>query len=168
MWTAAHGHILTLNNLILRCLPLVNRCCICCCNAESMDHLLLFCLIAHSLWMYMLQLFGIEWVMPGLVVDLLFCQYHWLGKHSSDIWDLVLGCLMWIIWIERNRRSFEDEGKTLVQLLEYCQWTLFDWSSCWGYSDCSTLLDFLSSIRIDQGLLLSFCSLFSLFLCSLL
>uniref|UniRef100_A0A7N2LWU8 PI3K/PI4K catalytic domain-containing protein n=1 Tax=Quercus lobata TaxID=97700 RepID=A0A7N2LWU8_QUELO len=58
-------------------------------NAESVDHLLLFCPIAHALWMYMLQLFGIEWVMPGSVVGLLFCWYHWLGKHSSDIWDLV-------------------------------------------------------------------------------
>ena len=149
MWTMAHGQILTLDNLMLRGRPLVNLCCLCCRNAVSVGHLLLFCSIAHSLWMYMLQLFGIEWVMPGSVVDLLFCWYHWLGKHSSDIWDLVLGCLMWIIWIERNRRSFEDEGKTLVQLLEYCQWTLFDWSCCWGYSDCSTLLDFLSSIRID-------------------
>ena len=97
----------------------------------------------------MIRFFGIEWVMPGSIVDLLFCWYHWLGKHSLDIWDLVLSCLMWTIWTEWNRRSFEDEGKTVVQLLEFCQRTLFDWSHCWGYSDSSTLLDFLSSIRID-------------------
>ena len=97
----------------------------------------------------MLWLFGIDWVMPGSVVDLLFCWYHWLGKHSFDIWDLVLGCLMRTIWTERNRRSFEDEGKTVVQLLELCQRTLFDRSRCWDFSDCSSLLDFLSSIRID-------------------
>ena len=149
MWTAIHGQILTLDNLMLRSRPLANRCCLCCNNAESVDHLLFFCPIAHSLWMYLIRLFGIEWVMPGSIVDLLFCLYHWLGKHSSDIWDLVLGCLMWTIWTEWNRRSFEDEGKTVVQLLEFCQRTLFDWSRCWGYSDSSTLLDFLSSIRID-------------------
>ena len=97
----------------------------------------------------MIRFFGIEWVMLGSIVDLLFCWYHWLRKHSLDIWDLVLGCLMWTIWTEWNRRSFEDEGKTMVQLLEFCQRTLFDWSRCWGYSDSSTLLDFLSSIRID-------------------
>ena len=33
----------------------------------------------------MLRLFGVDWVMLGLVADLLFCWYHWLGKHSSDI-----------------------------------------------------------------------------------
>ena len=52
------GQILTLDNLMLRDRLLANRCCLCCCNAESVDHLLLFCLIAHSLWMYMLRLFG--------------------------------------------------------------------------------------------------------------
>ena len=65
---------------------------------------------AHSLWMSMLQLFGIDWVMPGSVADLLFCWYHWLGKHNSDIWNLVPDCLMWTIWTKRNRRSFEDTG----------------------------------------------------------
>ena len=129
--------------------PLANRCCMCYCNAESMDHLLLFCLIAHSLWMYMLQLFEIDWVMLGSIVDLLFCWYHWLGQHSFDIWNLVSGYLMWTIWTEWNRQSFEDEGKTVVQLLEFCQRTLFDWSRCWDISDCFTLMDFLSSIRID-------------------
>ena len=85
MWRATHGQILTLDNLMLRGLPSANRCCMCCCNAESLDHLLLFCPIAHSLWMYMLRLFGIDWVMSCLVMDLLFCWYNWLGKHSSDI-----------------------------------------------------------------------------------
>ena len=128
---------------------LTNRCCMCCCNEESVDHLLLFCSIAHSLWTYMLRLFGIDWVMLGSVADLLFCWYHWLGKHSSDIWNLVPVCLMWTIWTERNRRSFEDKGKTVVQLLDLCQRTLFDWSRCWGFSDCFTLMEFLSSISFS-------------------
>ena len=43
MWTAAHGQIFTLDNLMLRGRPLTNRCCMCCCNEESVDHLLFFC-----------------------------------------------------------------------------------------------------------------------------
>ena len=132
---------------MLRGRPLANRCYLCCCNAEFVDHLLLFCPIAHSLQMCMLRLFRIVWVMPSTVEDLLFCWFHWLGKHSSDIWDLVPGCVMWTIWSDQNRRAFKDEGKTVVQLLEFCQRTLFDWSRYWGFSDCSTLTD--SSIRID-------------------
>ena len=71
MWTATHSQILTLDNLMLRGHPLANRCYLCCCNAESVDYLLLFCPITHSLWMYMLRLFGIDWVMPGSVEELL-------------------------------------------------------------------------------------------------
>ena len=41
MWTATHGWILTLDNLMLRGLSLANQCCMCCCNEESVDHLLL-------------------------------------------------------------------------------------------------------------------------------
>ena len=85
MWTATHGQIHTLDNLMLRGRILVNRCCMCCSNEESVDHLLISCPIAHSLWMYMLRLFGIDWVMLGSVVDVFFYWYHWLGKH---IWYL--------------------------------------------------------------------------------
>ena len=105
---AAYNQILTLDNLILRGCPLANRCCMCCCDGESVDNLLLHCLVTHTLWTLMLQAFGIHWVMPGLVVELLFCWHLWLRKHNSNIWNLIPGCLMWIVWLERNRRSFED------------------------------------------------------------
>ena len=93
----------------------------CYCNEESVDHLLIFCQVAHFVRLYMLQLFGIDWVMPGSVADLLFCCYHWLGKHNSDIWNLVLGCLMRTIWTECNRCSFEDTENSLAWLLDLCQ-----------------------------------------------
>ena len=103
MWTAAHDQILTLDNLMLRGHTLANRCCMYCCNEESVDHLLISCPVTHSLWMYMLRLFGIDWVMPSSVADLFFCWYHWLGKHNFDISNLVLGCLMWtILYIPLN------------------------------------------------------------------
>ena len=100
MWTAALRQILTLDNLMIRCLPLVNWCCMCRCNGEYMDYLLLHCVLAHALWVYMFQIFGIQWVMPGSVASLLFCWRNWLGKYRSNIWNLVPSCLMWIVWTE--------------------------------------------------------------------
>ena len=78
----------------------------------------------------------------------MYCWSFWLGKFNSDIWNMVPGCLMWIVWTERNRRSFEDTEKSLVQLQALCQKTLFDWSRCWGFSDCSTIFEFISSLSI--------------------
>uniref|UniRef100_A0A7N2KPA0 Reverse transcriptase zinc-binding domain-containing protein n=1 Tax=Quercus lobata TaxID=97700 RepID=A0A7N2KPA0_QUELO len=148
VWTAVHGQILTLDNLMLRGRILVNWCCMCHRNEETVDHLLLHCPIAHSLWVYMFQIFGTQWVMPGSVESLVYCWSFWLGKFNSDIWNMVPGCLKWIVWTERNRRSFEDTEKSLVQLQALCQKTLFDWARCWGFSDCSTILEFISSLSI--------------------
>ena len=147
MWTAAHGRILTLDNLMLQGLPLVNRCCMCCCCTKSVDHLLLHCLVAYSLWVQMLQVFGIPWVMLGFVESLVFCWSNWLGKFSSDIWNMVPCCLMWVVWMERNRHSFEAIEKLLDQLQALNQSTLFEWARCWGSSNCSSTLEFLSSLR---------------------
>ena len=120
----------------------------CCCTTESMDHLLLHCPVAYSLWVQMLQVFGIQWVMPGSVESLVFCWSNRLGKFSLDIWNMVPGYLMWVVWMERNRRSFEAKEKSLVQLQALSQSTLFEWARCWGSSNCSSTLEFLTSLSI--------------------
>ena len=50
MWTVVYGQILTLDNLMRRGCILVNWCCMCHRNEETVDYLLLHCPIAHSLW----------------------------------------------------------------------------------------------------------------------
>ena len=72
MWTITHAQILTLDNLMLRGLSLANWCCMCCCNEETVDHLLLLCPTAH-------------WVMPIFIASLLFCWWQWVEKHNSYI-----------------------------------------------------------------------------------
>ena len=116
LWTTVHCRIFILDNLMLKGFSLANQCFMCCCNEESVDHLLLHCSVAHSLWVDMLQIFGIQWVMPSFVESLMFCWNHWLGKFNSDIWNMILGSLMWIVWTERNWRSFEAFEISLVQL----------------------------------------------------
>ena len=122
-----HGRILALDNLMLRGLPLANRYCMCCCNEESMDHLFIHCPVAYSLWVQMLQVFGIQWIMPGSVESLVSCCCcNWLGKFSLDIWNMVPSCLMWVVWLERNRPSFEALERMLDQLQALNQNTLFE------------------------------------------
>lgn len=49
------------------------------------------------LWSFVFKPFGVSWVLPERVIGLLFGWSDWLWKHSSNIWNLVLLCLMWII-----------------------------------------------------------------------
>ena len=68
---------------------------------------------------------------------------------------------MWIVWLERNRRSLEDNEKTLDKLKVLCQRSLFEWSRCWGFTNSSSLFEFMFSLRLTSRL---FCCLFHLFL----
>ena len=106
----------------------------------------------------MLQAFSIQWILLSSVAELLFCWNHWLGKHDSHIWNLIPGCLMWIVWMERNRRSFEDSEKSLVELIGLCQRSLFYWSRCWGFTECSSIVQFFSSLILVSWLFsVAFC-----------
>ena len=96
----------------------------------------------------MLQLFGIHWIMRGSVAGLLFSWQQWLGKHNSDVWNLVPGYLLWILWTKLNWRTFEDIEKSLAYLIDLCQQALFDWSRCWGLSIYSSLTAFPSSLSL--------------------
>ena len=42
----------------------------------------LFTIVANSLWVFMLQAFSIQWVLPSSMIELLFCSNHWLGKYD--------------------------------------------------------------------------------------
>uniref|UniRef100_A0A2N9FSF4 Reverse transcriptase zinc-binding domain-containing protein n=1 Tax=Fagus sylvatica TaxID=28930 RepID=A0A2N9FSF4_FAGSY len=78
-WTAALGRILTVENLRRRHVILVSWCCMCKADGESVDHLLLHCVYAKELWDLVLAMFGMCWVMPGSVRELLAA---WQGKMA--------------------------------------------------------------------------------------
>ncbi len=111
VWTAAWNKILTCDNLSKRGYTLTSWCCMCCCNGETVDHLLLHCPLAGVLWNWIFLIFGIHWVLSATVASLLFSWQNGLGQHSSDIWNIVPVCLMWTIWKECNQRTFEDVSR---------------------------------------------------------
>ncbi|XP_050252652.1 uncharacterized protein LOC126699112 [Quercus robur] len=52
----------------------------------------------------------------------------WLWKlFTFHQWNPKICCLMWIAWLERNRRSFENTEKTLEEFKVLCQRSLFEW-----------------------------------------
>jgi len=71
VWTVALGKILTHDNLRRRHIVVVEWCCMCKKNGESIDHLLLHCDVARGVWSYFYSLFRVEWVMLRSVLDLL-------------------------------------------------------------------------------------------------
>jgi len=65
-------------------------------SGESIDHLFLHCMVATELWRTIMQMFGVEWVMPRSVKDMLG---SWRGQKGNQtlitIWRMAPLCLMW-------------------------------------------------------------------------
>jgi hypothetical protein len=81
-WLAALGKILTMDNLRKRHVIVVDWCCMCKRDGESVDHLLLHCEVACALWSAFFSRFGLSWVMPRRVADLYACW--WTGGSSQS------------------------------------------------------------------------------------
>jgi hypothetical protein len=128
---------------------MVAWCCMCKCSGESVDHLLLHCGVAQEVWNFIFRSFGVSWVLPERVMDLLFGWHNWWGKSSSRVWNLVPHCLMWTIWRERNGHTFEDVENHVGKIIELFMGSLYDWSCAWGISSSHSLGDFLESLTLS-------------------
>ena len=105
--TVTLGKILTADNLRRRNVILFSWCCMCKVDRETIDHMFIHCKVVRELWDTVLNLFGMNWVMPRRVVDLLTCWQGELGRHRHiEIWKAVPHCLMWCLWKERNAHIF--------------------------------------------------------------
>jgi hypothetical protein len=113
------GKVCTLDNLKKRQLIMINRCCMCKSNGETVDHLFLCCEVTRALWYAIFSRFGLYWVMPNRVADLFACW--WTGGHSQSatVWKMVPLCLLWCLWRERNARCFEDLERSLEELKSF-------------------------------------------------
>ena len=118
----------------------------CKCNGKPVDHLFLHCSIAKDLWSMVFGLFGVSWVMPQSIVELLACWLGWFGGHRNGIiCRIIPHCLMWCLWKERNNRCFEDIERSIPDLKFFFFRTLLDWLSILQNHSFSSLFVFLDS-----------------------
>ena len=89
LWTEAWDSILTIDNLVKRNLPWVNWCCLYRC-VEKQWIIFYFIVSSHMpygvkfFFFFNFIMFGIQWMMPGMVVSLLCAWKNYLGIHSSS------------------------------------------------------------------------------------
>lgn len=147
LWVACWDKCLTIDNLIKRGFQLPNCCIMCKQEAEFVDHLLLHCEIAKKLWTTCFKAFGIQWVMPRSVQQLL---YSWWCKSKNKealvIWKLVPHATLWAIWRERNRRTFEGGEWGIEKLKYYIFDFLFEWGDPGRFFRRTPLEDFVDSL----------------------
>ncbi|RVX00840.1 putative ribonuclease H protein [Vitis vinifera] len=93
-WEASWGKILTLDQLQRRGYSLANRCFLCLAEAETVDHLLLHCVMTRALWNLLFSLFGVEWVLSGTVKETLLGWHGtFMGKIRKKAWQMAPLCI---------------------------------------------------------------------------
>jgi hypothetical protein len=127
-WTTALGKILTVDNLRKRKIIIMDRCYLCKRDGESVDHLLLHCDVASTLWNLVFSRFGMSWVMPSRVIDLFACWWKAGRLMSAAVWKMVPICIFLFIWKERNLRCFEDMKNSLEDIVASFFRMLFLWT----------------------------------------
>jgi len=145
VWTAALGKILTHDNLRRCGIVVVEWCVMCKKHGEFVDHLLLHCDVARVFWSSFYSLFGVEWVMPSSVFDLLSGWGTLLGRGTVNrIWKQVPLGVLWSLWRERNSKLFEDVEVPVGTLCRNVLHILYIWVSAHSPGSMS-FADFLLS-----------------------
>ena len=86
--------MLTLDQLKRRGWAFANRCFLCEEDEETIDHLLIHCKRAKTLWNLFLSVVGTSWVLPSSVLHtLLAWQRTAVGKKHKKIWLAAPLCL---------------------------------------------------------------------------
>jgi hypothetical protein len=124
-------------------------------SGESIDHLLLHCEVARDLWSSLFNLFGVDWVMPRRVRELLV---SWGGQEGCrnilEVWRLAPLCLMWCIWRERNARNFENRETSVEELKKIIFNSFYTWiaaHNCFLFSSFSDFLNCCSFFLLNRG-----------------
>ena len=132
-------------------------------DGASMNLYFLHCSMEKQLWDTILTMFGAHWVMPRNLRDLIACWPGALGclRHVV-IWRVILHCLMWCLWWERNLQTFEGKEMAPPDLQFFFFRMLFDWIqvTCpFSFSSFQELIDSCSSYSLLLYYISRFCIL---------
>lgn len=121
-WMTLHGKVLTIDNLKRRGFMLANKCVMCSCAEESINHLFIHCTFASGVWYKVLQKFNLAWT---FLEDLLqfINNRKYPSAHSlvTLFWRLIPPHVYWHIWKERNNRIFRDTGSSVDMVTDLAE-----------------------------------------------
>ena len=132
LWLALHDRCWTAERRKRHNLQDDDSCALCDQESESIDHLLLGCSFARELWFNILLRLRWHFLTPGNLDESLADWWSRsrkrLQKADRKCFDSLVILTSWMIWNERNRRTFDSRVKT-VHELSTC---ILDETVAWG------------------------------------
>ena len=90
-----------------------------------MDHLLHHCSYAYSLWTLVFCTYGVFWLMPKQVVELLDSWNKGVGWHQTELFiylfrrgAILLG-ITCTIWRKQNHRTLKGDEHSILELKRF-------------------------------------------------
>ena len=119
----------------------------CGCEEENVNHILLHCTVARVLWDIILALFGVHWVFPETVIEVLLSwRGSFVGKKRKKIWNSMPVCIFWTVWKERNRLAFRGSVLNIQYLKNFFVCNLWNWAKVYLGEEAFSLIGFLEWI----------------------
>ncbi|CAL1406321.1 unnamed protein product [Linum trigynum] len=108
IWTVYYRKILTQDVLKKKGWSFPNRCALCGCFEESIDHLFISCPFSREVWFMMKAFVSIN--IPTQDISSVIKLWPRDLSQSASSWcsRVFLHAFCWHIWLERNRRIFKD------------------------------------------------------------
>lgn len=127
VWEVMRNGIATLDRLQVRGFHMANRCVMCKCAAESVLHLFCQCPFASMVWAIILDPFVRGVHSDRSVREILAIKHSKpLSRIGRTMWKSVKQVVMWGIWVERNRRIFQEKTSSLDQIICNIKCLLWD------------------------------------------
>ena len=100
--------------------------------------------MAKVLWDMVLALFGVQWVFPETVKEVLL---SWrgpiVGKKGKKIWKSIPLYIFWTLWKERNRLPFRGGVIAIQKLKNSFICNLWCWARLYSGENSLSLIGFL-------------------------
>ena len=143
-WEATWGRVLTLDRLQKRGWQLPNCCFLCGCEEETVNHILIHCIVVRVLWDIVLGLSGVQWVFPETVKGVLTSwRGPFVGKKRKKIWKSIPLCIFWTVWKERNMLAFRGGELNIQKLKNSFVCSLWSWARLYIGKERMSLIGFL-------------------------
>lgn len=116
LWVALQNKILTQDVLLTRGVLAQQGCVLCGSHGlETADHILQTCIYTCRFWLGLMAGINIVDLRSGQTnaLEAWLIQRRNLDQERSKLWDIAWSAGCWVIWKERNERTFARRGKTV-------------------------------------------------------
>lgn len=125
--------------LVIHTKKCIKICPLCNVEIESPPHLLLHCRISWNVWSQIVEWWGLVWVCPYTVYELM-CW--WFSNKFKSVekgcWEICFYAVLWSLWLQRNKIVFNAQYVDIAEMVDSIKTKVALWTKvCFNIQDYS-------------------------------